>query len=187
MAEQTFTVGQVLTAAQMTTLQSNIGLTYITQANMTGSSLSINNCFTSTYRNYRIVVASTQASGNTTWNFRFRVGGVDDFSANYKFGQTFVTTVGATGVDNGNAGTEVRIGYIASANGDTETVMDIFDPQAAARTKGNYQFFGYDSAAWAQRQAGWMFDQTTQFDGITFLTGGSNFTATVYVYGYRQA
>jgi hypothetical protein len=180
------TAGQILTSAYVNN-NINSGLVYITQANMTGSSLSINNCFTSTYRNYRIVVASTQAAGNTSWNFRFRVGGVDNSSANYKFAQTFVTTVGGTGVDSANAGTEVRIGYIASANGDTETVMDIFDPQATARTKGNYQFFGYDSATWAQRQAGWMFDQTTQFDGITFLTGGSNFTATVYVYGYRQA
>jgi len=187
MAEQVFNSGQVLTAAQMTTLQTNIGLTYITQAGMTGSSVSINNCFTSAYRNYRIVFVSTQAGGNTTWNFRFRSGGVDNTSATYKFAQTFVTTVGGTGNDTGNGNTEIRIGYISSANGDTETVMDICDPERAARTKGNYQFFGYDSASWAQRQAGWMFDNTTQFDGITFLTGGSSFTGDVYVYGYRQA
>lgn len=187
MAIKNFT-SEILTSADTNTFLANSGLVYITQQAMTTTTTSINNCFTSAYRNYRIVIATNQISSNASFNFRLRVGGTDSSAASYKFGQQYVTTVGGSGVDNANAGTEVRVGYVASANGDTETVLDICDPQTATRTKGNYQFFGYDGGAWAQRQAGWMFDATTQFDGISFFTSAGAVTSgTIYVYGYRNA
>ena len=57
MAEQTFTAGQILTATQMTTLQSDIGLNFI-KSTTVGSGVSIaviSSVFSATYDNYRII------------------------------------------------------------------------------------------------------------------------------------
>ena len=56
MAIKTFSVGEVLTASDTNTFLANSGLVYVTSATVgTGvSSVTVSNCFSSTYDNYRI-------------------------------------------------------------------------------------------------------------------------------------
>lgn len=178
--------GQILTSAYLNN-NINSGLTYITQASMTGISTSINNCFTSAYRNYRILITTTNFSANPSFNLRFRVGGVDNVVNSYKYAITNVNTVAGTGTLTGNANTEINFAFCGTANGDTATAMDIFDPQTAARTKGSTNFFGYDSANWFNRSGGMMFDATTQFDGFTIFASAGTVTGLIQVFGYRQS
>lgn len=187
MAIKTFTTGEVLTAADTNTYLANSGLVYITEAAMTGISTSIDNCFTSAYRNYRILITTTQITANPSFNLRFRVGGVDNMTANYKFAISNVNTVGGTGTLVGNGNTEVSFAFCGTANGDTETAMDIFDPQTSARTKGSTNFFGYDSVNWWNRTGGMMFDATTQFDGFSIFASAGTVTGLIQVFGYRQS
>ena len=59
MADQVFTSGQVLTAAQMSSLQSNIGLTYITEQTISSATTTVSACFSSSFTNYKIVIDLT--------------------------------------------------------------------------------------------------------------------------------
>ena len=187
MAIKTFTAGEVLTAADTNTYLNNGGLVYITQASMTTSTTSINNCFTSTYRNYRILITTSQVSANASFNLRFRASGSDNSTANYKYALWNVNTVAGTGTLVGNANNEIAFAFIGSANGDTSTAMDIHDPQLTNRTKGSSTFFGYDSANWWNRGGGFMFDGTDSFDGFTVFTSSGTVTGLIQVYGYRNS
>ena len=184
---KTFTAGSVLTAADTNDYLNNGGLVYITQATMGSAVTSINNCFTSTYRNYRVLITTSQVGANASFNLRFRAGGSDNTNATYKFALWNISTVAGTGSLVGNANTEFTFSFIGSANGDTSTAMDIHDPQLANRTKGSSTFFGYDSANWWNRGGGFMFDNTNVFDGFTIFTSSGNVTGLIQVYGYRQS
>lgn len=65
MAIKTFTTGEVLTAADTNTYLANSGLVYVTQQTIGNavSSVTVSNCFTSTYDNYRITFSYGACSG----------------------------------------------------------------------------------------------------------------------------
>ena len=73
MAIKTFTTGEVLTAADTNTYLANSGLVYITSvtSGATASSVTVSNCFSSTYDNYRIVVSGGSASVASDYSFQF--------------------------------------------------------------------------------------------------------------------
>ena len=187
MAIKTFTSGEVLTASDTNAYLNNGGLVYITQATMSTGTTSINNCFTSAYRNYRVLITTSVVGANASFNLRFRAGGTDNSSASYKFALWNISTVATTGSLVGNGNTEIAFAFVGSANGDTSTAMDIHDPQLAHRTKGSSTFFGYDSANWWNRGGGFMFDATNQFDGFTVFTSAGTITGLIQVFGYRNA
>ena len=164
------------------------GLVYITKASMTTNITSINNCFTSTYRNYRVLITTTAFTANASFNLRFRASGSDNTTSNYKFAFWSVSTVATTGTLVSNGSTEITLHYGAAANGDTSLSLDIHDPQqSSARTKGSQTQFGYDSANWWNRSGGFMFDAGDVFDGFTVFTSTGNVTGLIQVYGYNNA
>jgi hypothetical protein len=187
MAIKTFTAGEVLTASDTNTYLNNGGLVYITQATISTGTTSINNCFSSTYRNYRIVMNITGVSAASAGlYFRFRASGTDNSTTNYKMALANISTTGTVGstVDNGgNAGT---LSFVASASVDNYLTMDINGPNTATRTLGSVQTMGYDSIAWVQRTGGFEFDAGTVFDGITFFNNTGTMNGVIHVYGYRN-
>jgi hypothetical protein len=190
MAIKTFTSGEILTAADTNTYLNNGGLVYITQA--TGSAtntLSINNCFTSTYQNYRIIINQTAISGNQSMNIRFRVGGADDTTANTQYMYNTCTAAGVASFTAGANQTELLLGFVGTASPNAGSSMDIFSPQLSSqRTWGTSLRYEYDSANYVSRSGSFVKDETTSYDGLTlFAGGGATFTATVYVYGYRNS
>ena len=75
MAIKTFTTGEVLTAADTNTYLANSGLVYVTSATVGSgvSSVTISNCFSSTYDNYRIIWNG--GYGSVSVGICLRVGG----------------------------------------------------------------------------------------------------------------
>ena len=188
MAEQTFTVGQVLTAAQMTTLQANTGLNFITSATISTTTTSINNCFTTAYTNYRVVITTSQVTADQSVSFRFRAGGADNVGANYNYGYTTVTTAGATSVGSGTGSNNFLMGFIGLANGTTQTILDICGPQTNTRTTATMQRMEYDSVTFNSRQGALMKDAVEQYDGLSYIFGGAATGAgTIQVFGYRNS
>jgi hypothetical protein len=104
MADQTFTAGQVLTAAQMTTLQSNSGLVVVTPTGATGgtisgatvtvgaavSSVTVSGAFSTTFDNYKIMWTGGVASAGGY--MRLQIGGA---TTGYYTNQFGTTTAGA--------------------------------------------------------------------------------------------
>jgi len=184
----TYTAGQVLTASSLNSnFQAAGGLQYITQATMSTGSTSINNCFSSTYRNYRIIVNLTGVSAESAaLYFRLRASGTDNTTTNYKVALANISTTGTVGSTIDNGGNAATLSFIASASVDNYFTLDVNGPNTVQRTLGSVQTMGYDSTAWVQRTGGFYFDTGAVFDGITFFTNTGTVNGLITVYGYRN-
>jgi len=187
----TYTSGQVLTAAS---LNSNLsfaaqsGGMVLVQAETsftTASTFSANNVFTSTYKNYRIILNCTNGDGSIT--FKLRASSTDT-SANYYGISTYGTSsnpyqsaFNALGTD------ELYMCDMQSAtDGSGVGMIDVLNPQAAFATTTQGNFYG--SSAGNQFWYSHFGRQTdsTQFDGFTFLITTTGMTGTYTVYGYNK-
>jgi hypothetical protein len=183
MAVKTFT-SEILTSADTNTYLANSGLVYVTSATATsGSTFSINNCFTSTFTNYKIVA---NISGSTAALYmRLRAAGTDT-TTGYYYNGTFMTYTSA--VVGGFAGSNVGFfdtGVVAdSVRGGSS--IDVFNPQTATATTFNCNGTDPRTGGGGARYASGVQSASTVFDGFTLYN--STFTSiTVTVYGYRSA
>ena len=192
MPDQTFTSGQILTASQMSTLQSNTGLTQITPTGVTNATLSgavatigsavgsvtISGCFTSAFTNYRIVMSGMACSLD---------GREVRFTMNNSTGSTYATV--GTNMDYTSA-TVYGLGTAAGAFlrvMDTSVTSnnfaaDLFQPFTATRSYINSCWNGNDHVGWYQGRDTNAASQT----GFTLtLNSGTMTGGTITVYGYR--
>ena len=174
---------QYYDGSSWTELGATAGLTLVTSAAFSGvTSVSVDNCFTSTYRNYRIIW-DTQISGTDGVYIRMRASSSDDSGTNYDAQRIFAfsSTIGASRDSN------LTFWYLAPQGDNTRpapTVMDILNPQVAAHTNG--VFHGYYDSDIRMVQSTFYSDVTTQFAGFTFYTSGSDtMSGNYFVYGYE--
>jgi hypothetical protein len=169
------------------------GLVYITGTTVTSGStttVSFNNCFSSSYDNYRIVIDNFYTStGNRGLNLRLRVGGVDATGTNYNNVFHGLTMAGA-GSNFTGTNDYASTGVYNSSNtiGLSSCTMDVLNPNKAERTYAQVQSIIYD-AQWITRNGLWQHDLTTAYDGFTLLMSSTgNITQVrVRVYGYRNS
>jgi hypothetical protein len=145
------------------------------------SSVSVDNCFTSDYENYRVLINAQTASGLAAFYTRLRASGVDATTANYDITGIYVQTNGATGANACAIGaTSGQLQGIASTA--SSYTMDIMTPYLAKRTftMGQWlygQYFGSNSN---------MHTLANSYDGFTIYPASSTITGTIRVYGYRN-
>jgi hypothetical protein len=184
------TNGQVLTAdsTAATGLKwatAGSGLTLITAVPATSSgSVTINNCFTSTYTNYRVIYSGTGTADNYMF-LKLRASGTDSSTAYYSGGIRYFST-GATqqiSQANSTAGWEVGWNYDGCF-----ASMDIFQPNTTNRTgyssAGSQWDPSVSRAIWTS--VGGIHNATTAYDGFNLILGSGAFTGTVFVYGYQK-
>ena len=189
MAIKTFTTGEVLTAADTNTYLANSGLVYITQASATsGSTLSVNNCFSSTYSNYRILIDNFQpGTAGRSLKLRMRVGGSDAFGNDYFYAFSGIYTDGSSTNDSSTAQTSTDLGMYNSANTVPfgSSSVDMFGPNRAERTYMTCNAILYN-AQFGSRVGLAEHNLTTAYTGFTLLPSGGDFLSVrVWVYGYR--
>jgi hypothetical protein len=149
------------------------------------SSQSINNVFSASYRNYKIIVQGSHSSGSAVAiNMRMRVGGADNTGANYFYSYN---TVDASSVET-NVGAGSQSLWIVGFWGDGSGMLDITltNPNTAAR----FNFASLFAAAGSTfgltgRNAG-TFNTATAFDGFSLIPASGTFTGTVSVYGFED-
>ncbi len=165
------------------------GLVYITQATPSAvNSVSINDCFSSTYQNYRIIFTPTTSVGvNSYISLRYRVSSTDT-TTGYKYveinsdGSTVSTSLDGQGTS------LMVIGYIDPTYKGMAYWLEIQDPNQAQKTKCNIASNNYSAGgSYTLRSFAGVQDATTQFTGITFTTSGTSFTGTIRVYGYANS
>lgn len=189
MPVKTFVSGEILTASDTNAYLNNGGLVYITQATASAgsSTLSVNNCFSSTYDNYRIVISNADGSANTALYMRLRNGGTDR-TTNYFYAQLGLTTAGGASNDTSGSAAFIPVGYLGSSGAYNATTMDIYQVfNASQETYFNIQMSFYLSPSYYTRvgSAGRGADQN---DGFTLYPNSGTFdSCTVRVYGYRQS
>ncbi len=141
------------------------------------------NTFTSTYTNYRIMyLAEVNSVGQLT--MRLRAAGTDNTTSNYSFQNFYINS---TSMLAGRATSQTSWEVIYQQSYDNPMTIDLFRPQATAKTlillttmKDPYHL----GAQMAIGQTGGGFNATTSFDSATFIASAGTITGTVLVYGY---
>jgi hypothetical protein len=186
MAVKTFTNEQ-LTASDTNTYLANSGLVYVTSKTWTSTSAAqqIDNCFTSTYDNYRIVYyAIGSTTGNDFVNFRL-VDGTSPVTTSIYYYGSIISNTGAAPSSSWGVQTSWRVGLIG--DNASQFSLDLCNPQAAAKTIGTSTFFGssVNDAYFGSYSV--LVNNTTQYEGLTIYPGAGTWAGTITVYGYRKA
>ena len=157
------------------------GLTLITtQSFSAASAVNVNNCFSATYDNYRIVMYCTfgTASSHT---LRLRASGSDDSGTNYRINghQSQATAF------NLNEQSLTHFYFSSAANNlNQHLVVDISRPALAAPTGYSAIGASWDATS-GNRTAyiGGLHISSTAYDGFT-ISASQNATGSLRVYGY---
>lgn len=160
----------------------NVGLEYITKETGTAvSAINVNNCFSASYTNYRIIFNGTTSAAPIT--MRLRAGGSDDSAANYResrFDQEATVLAGQrnTGLTNwGNI--FVPIGVT------NHNVLEVSNPFEASVTAAYVTRSEAPNGNINARTLHFGINTTTSYDGFTLSVGSGTMTGTVLIYGYN--
>jgi hypothetical protein len=177
MAIKTFTTGEVLTASDTNTYLANSGLVYITSATIgtAVSSVTVSNCFSSTYDNYKIV-----AFGGTGSTNQAMVMTLNGSTASYYSLLALWTFAGAQ--TNIGAANVAGWSYIGES-GQSQTInADVFGPNLAKFTQFNAHYIGSIYGV-----TGGYHGVASAYTGFTISVAGTMTGGTITVYGYRKA
>lgn len=176
MAVRTFAESGISTGAD--------GLQFITSSTFSAvSSVSVNNCFTSTYENYLVTV---RVLGSTDQNLdlRLRVGGTDASGTNYRIQDLHI--IGAVVNSSLTLQAQYRAVAFGSAN-PTSGQIQFYRPNVAERTSMISHVVTGNSTT-ALYLPACNHELATAYDGFSLLAaGGATVTGTVRVYGYRNS
>jgi hypothetical protein len=146
------------------------------------SIVSLNDVFSSTYENYKILLNITSAATQDAIFMRLRVAGSDNSSNNYYWSLIYQNVSGGTtpsGANSNNLSSSFRVGY-SSTN--ARSLIEVFSPFATSQTSFNAQN-GNNNSDFALQ--GGNTSVTTSYTGFTLIFAG-NTTGSVSVYGYNK-
>ena len=185
MTVKTFTSGEVLTAADTNTYLNNGGLVYVTSATVGSgvTTVSVANCFTSTYDNYKIFWTGGVGTGAQANALNLLPTSVTGWNTSYSMNVTYVSYAGTpTNLTNLGATKWGYVGEISTTN-KTNINFELLAPNLAQYTALTNFYTGADGAG---AGAG-IHTIASAFTGFT-ISGSSAFTGgTITVYGYRKA
>ena len=175
-----FSVGEVFTASAA----DSIGLWLIksdTLTNIGTTPVSIGTVFSSSYRNYRLVIQINNTSGALTLSIR-----LGTTTGNY-FGN--VSCVDFTGVGSNIQTNGIGEWNIFRSNSSMQygaISMDITNPQVAAITSAHGTSIQNEGSGVATGSMGFIQNSTTQFTQMSFLTSTGTVDLRYRIYGYRD-
>ena len=164
------------------------GLTYIAQATPTAvNTVSINNCFTSTYANYLMLFDVSAAVGDGSFTARLRLSGTDA-TTNYRSQRLGGQGAVAFASSNVSGTDDFYLAGIEAATASTYGWQtNLFSP-ALARQTVCIGVAGYTIAGGSVLEQVWNNHSTaTAYDGITVNYSATNFTGTIRIYGYQNS
>jgi hypothetical protein len=143
------------------------------------SNVSLNNIFSSEFRNYQIILNVLADTTAFSMAARLRLSGTDNTAGSYGY-QLFISA--GTGSSNSRAESQssARIGGISNLAWQT-IVMSVNNPAIAQPTAGFVQSQYY--IPMEQELTAYRHFVSTAYDGITFF--GGPFRGTISVYGMR--
>lgn len=160
-------------------------LTKIVGASFTASAgLSVNNCFTSTYKNYRVMfrIKASTAAGTIAW--RWRASGADLTGGGYYYGWNLTNNNATTTLVASNATTQIDLGGVTETGFFNNYTYDVFGPQANTQASNFYGGCTFTNAG--QRGfGGGVYTPIAAYDGFSLITS-QNITGEYVVYGYEN-
>jgi hypothetical protein len=144
------------------------------------ASLTLNNCFNSNYRNYRLVMNVIGSANGASCNLQFRSGGSTDTSANYNRLGYYYTTSFASLSATGQTSAYV----VAWSNTQYSPVtMDIFTPNEATNTRMLHTAAQSDSNLLLNLHH--YIATATAYDGIIITPSSGTMSGHILVMGYN--
>jgi hypothetical protein len=148
------------------------------------STVSLDNVFTTTYSNYRVIIEWESCSATApTMNFRLRVGGTDNSGATAYQPKGYSVTSGTLAAF-GSAASSFALGKVVSTD-QSFTLFEIIAPASARATNFTINhFYSNNNEIWSYAAT---HNLATAYDGFTVypssgtLTGGK-----ITVYGYKD-
>jgi hypothetical protein len=147
------------------------------------TSVSVNNVFTSTYRNYLINLDNVfSATSEEEVKFRVRASGTDLTGSNYFYQRgTFVDST--AGAQNFASQTSTTLSN-AINDGAMQVNITICNPQTANRTTSNTSTVRWSGGRVLSQITAAQVNNTSQYDGFTIFCA-QNISGTIKVYGYK--
>jgi hypothetical protein len=171
------------TGLKWATPASGAGMTFIDEETFSAvSSVSFNNVFTSTYRNY-YVVADFLGSANDGCRVRLRVSGSDNSTSNYN-NQRFNADGSGVNAVRGSSSTQWNV--MDTTTGGSGGFFVFYNPQTS--NKSALVMLGYSGGGTPTLSGnGNFFDATTSFDGFTLFPSTGTITGQIRVYGLANS
>jgi hypothetical protein len=166
------------------------GLVLLNSTTITAqSTVNIDNIFTSSFRNYKIVTSLTTVASTGGMYMKMRAGGATNNSANYVHAATgyISSNAGTNGYSNGLSSSGFELGYVVNALGGLlSSDLTLYNPQQTQYTTFTGDaittYSSTNNYTWAQ---GGMMNVTTAYDGLS-LIGPGNMTGVIRIYGLRD-
>ena len=182
------TLGDAIDASMNTALGTKkAGMVLLNTTSFSGvASQSINDVFSATYENYRIVLTAIVASGGEqNLSFRVRVSGTDLTTSTYIYSEQSLGANGTSYNNTSTSATSIVLGRIGS-NGYSSVFCDIAQPFLANRTTTNSASAADGTTTFFKGNGAGLVANTTSYTGFTFFPSASTITGTVSVYGYNK-
>ena len=182
-----FASGDVLNASDMNA----VGLWKIVTTGTTSSSnLIVDNVFTSTFTNYRLVFSGITASNVTGLSLLWRSGGSTINLANYyglRIGWSYLSTTVSSANDSGGVAHQISAITSGNTTSPCSLVVDVFEPQKNNRNL-SLTAQGTDArpAGTGALSYSGFYNATTAIDGFVLNCGVHSFSnVNVTIYGYN--
>jgi hypothetical protein len=174
-----------------TAISASAGLNYITGSTFTAqSSVSFNNCFSSTYQAYKIICSFKSPSSDGYTRLRMRASGTDATGGDYQGCKIQINTSGSissiadasaaflavTELDAGTAGTGYSA-FIDMINPFVASVTTMFMNNTSIVSTGAFQSI----------VGGNTHNVATSYDGFTIYSSAGTFSGDIRVYGYKNS
>lgn len=158
------------------------GLVHINTTDFSAvASQSLDNVFSATYDNYRILINNATGSTTNNINLRLRVGGSDNSTASSYFRRGAVVS-GAT--LSASQDTQNFLLLTSTLTNPASSSVEVFNPFKTTRT--NFNVF---SAPQDDIYYSWIggHNQTVSYSGFSLIASTGNISGSVSVYGYRKS
>jgi hypothetical protein len=201
MAIKTFTTGEVLTAADTNAYLANSGLVYVAGASFsnitTGAPLDVNSVFSSTYKNYVLILRIEQTTAAGSFLIRLRTTGAQEAGAVYNmyYGGGYVGA-GPSYNWNGYSSTPPATpdtyyfsGMVPASNYNSGSRHEIMNPQAAQATRFLSQSFTSYQGTYSNvaLTGSGSVENTTSYTGFRLFPITGTSSGEYQLYGYRIA
>ena len=186
------TLGDAIDASMNTALGTKkAGMVLLNTTSFSGvASQSVNDVFSATYQNYRIILNHVTSATDAAISFRLRVSGTDNSSNNYYWSSHYNSSTTETVSGNKSTGLTNKWDFSDGGNvdGGSNVSADIFNPFLSKRTAftgSNTYIAGADNINYTVVRAG-ATSVNTSYTGFTLIPASGNITGSVSVYGYNK-
>jgi hypothetical protein len=152
------------------------------------ASQAVNSVFTSTYKNYRVLITLSGCTADGIVYLRMRASGTDS-AINYFYGVPAINAAATGANETGSGQAQFPLSDLDSVSNASRYAyaLDIYNPQAAADTSFGKVFNAIQQASTVYGGAGGgLHNVATAYDGFSIIASAGNITGKVTTYGYSD-